>query len=614
MIHCLVVLALFSNPELDDSLHLAFNHSEWVHVVVALDDQAWPIRLEDQMARTNAVVEDALSNELNSGFVLESRFHTVPSLVGWMSRDTFRTLIAPRKYNSSIVAVSLDTALDSTEPTTATTAGKLLESTQLIGATLVHNQGIRGKGIEIAIIDSGIDSDHPDLLGALVAEACFCDSALGPCCPNGLNQQEGPGSAEDDEGHGTHVSGILTSDGVIASTGVAPDSVLSVVKGINFQGRGRLSNWVSGLDWLHMNRPDLKIVSMSIQAGVFEGVCDEGPAVIRSFYRAAQNLYDRGILLIAISGNQGQPAALSAPGCLSNVWAIGASDKMDIPWIASNSHDEVAFFAPGVDIVSSQIGGGSVSATGTSMAAPHVAGAAALLYEINPLLNQEDLRAELENTGLWIQDSHGLYRARIDVWQAFQEVNVGPFKRWLPFLTDDHSYQLNVALKNGSPFSQEVNLYPLAANGRALPRERLHLNPYETRVVPASSLFSEIPSHFAVVTAKQVTISVSMQAISGISLPVYVHESLQAATVFDSSAMSPSPNAAAIVNVGPSQSKVYVYQIAADGRVLRSKNYGYVPRFGQLAMRLDRDFPSVSGSYYRLVSSQISHAVFLAIQ
>ena len=358
-------------------LQAVFDEHEWVQVVVALDDQDWPLRVEDQVARTDAMVDEVLNTDLEFGFQLERRFQSVPAIVGWLSRDAFRRILDTRKRGSLIVGCSLDSEVTTGDWDWEQSANKLGESAWLIGATQVHNQGIRGSGVEIAIIDTGFDGDHPDLAHSLVAEACFCESPLGPCCPNGLAAQEGLGSAEDDEGHGTHVSGILTSDGVVASVGIAPESSVSVIKGLDFQGRGRLSNWIAGLDWLHVHRPDLKVVSMSLQSGAMTGVCDGAPAVLRSFHRAAQNLYDRGVLLVGISGNQGYTGIIVAPGCLSNVWAIAASDKMDVPWVGSNSHDEVAFFAPGVGITSSQIGGGRVTATArrwpprTSPVQPH---------------------------------------------------------------------------------------------------------------------------------------------------------------------------------------------------------------------------------------------------
>src|SRR2546423_15420364 len=101
----------------------------------------------------------------------------------------------------------------------------LAESAALIRADQVRGTGVTGRGVVVAVVDTGVDTHHPDIRDSLIGEQCFCATPAGvPCCPNGGAQQSGAGSAEDDHGHGTNVAGIITSDGRVAPPGNAPDA------------------------------------------------------------------------------------------------------------------------------------------------------------------------------------------------------------------------------------------------------------------------------------------------------------------------------------------------------------------------------------------------------
>src|SRR5262249_46425776 len=107
----------------------------------------------------------------------------------------------------------------------------LAESAALIRADQVRGAGVTGRGVVVAVLDPGVDTHHPDIRDSLIVEQCFCASPSGAgCCPNGSTQQSGPGAAEDDNGHGTNVTGIITSDGRVAPPGIAPDAQIVAVK------------------------------------------------------------------------------------------------------------------------------------------------------------------------------------------------------------------------------------------------------------------------------------------------------------------------------------------------------------------------------------------------
>ncbi|MBW2386770.1 MAG: S8 family serine peptidase, partial [Deltaproteobacteria bacterium] len=119
-----------------------------------------------------------------------------------------------------------------------------------------HAVGVTGAGVNVAVLDSGIDTDHPELANDLVEERCWCRGGVGMtgCCPNGFNTQIGPGSAEDDSGHGTNVIGVITS-----ALGVAPNSGIVALRVLDSSGEGNFSDIDAALDWLLDNHVSLAV-------------------------------------------------------------------------------------------------------------------------------------------------------------------------------------------------------------------------------------------------------------------------------------------------------------------------------------------------------------------
>lgn len=140
-----------------------------------------------------------------------------------------------------------------------------------------HDAGFRGQGVTVAVLDTGIDTNGVDLEGDIVAQQCFCENENGSgCCPNGNSVQSGNGSAENDNGHGTNISGIITSDGFIAPVGIAPDAKIVAVKVLdNTNSFSNTAQIISGLEWVLMNRPDVDVINMSLGTSTLFGeVCD----------------------------------------------------------------------------------------------------------------------------------------------------------------------------------------------------------------------------------------------------------------------------------------------------------------------------------------------------
>lgn len=252
----------------------------------------------------------------------------------------------------------------------------LIQSVPQISADIVHSFPITGQGVVVCIIDTGVDDTH-SAIPTLIAEQNFVAGYLDP------------NDATDDDGHGTHVAGIVAS-----ALGVAPDASLMAAKVLDQNGDGLTSDVIQGIDWCVTNGAD--VINLSLGGGLFSGPCDAEPDAI-----AVNNAFNSGVVVVAASSNDFVPNAISQPACASNAIAVGAVDKSDLIAGFSNRGTELDVVAPGVDIVSVNApinGGGFVSADGTSMATPHVAGLAALLLEAVPSLNPQQVSDTIKST------------------------------------------------------------------------------------------------------------------------------------------------------------------------------------------------------------------------
>jgi len=210
----------------------------------------------------------------------------------------------------------------------------------------------QGAGVKIAIIDTGLDYTHPALAGKV-------DGGY-----SALTKTENPKDYMDDNGHGTHVSGTAAGSHIPGLVGVAPQARLYAVKVLDADGSGATSDVIDGIVWAAKH--GMQVVNMSL------GAPTDSPAMREAVQYAAA----MGVVIVAAAGNSG--GAVGYPGAYPEVIAVGASDANDKAASFSSRGPEVKFIAPGVDVISAKLGGGFVSYSGTSMAAPHVAGLAAL--------------------------------------------------------------------------------------------------------------------------------------------------------------------------------------------------------------------------------------------
>ena len=331
-----------------------------------------------------------------------------------------RTAIASLSRHPHVVGISPDRAVTGTMERTSAT----------VGASMVRESlGLNGTGVGVAIIDSGVTSWHDDLAapGGGQRIARFVDFVR-------KRQQ-----AYDDYGHGTHVAGIIAGDGFDsggARMGIAPGVRLTVLKVLDEEGNGRISDVIAALDYILANRQalNLRVVNLSVATGVYESYHTD-PLTL-----AAKRLVDAGIIVVAAAGNFGRTTegqfaygGITSPGNAPWVLTVGATSHMGT---SLRADDRLAAFssrgpsvidhaakpdvvAPGVGIESLSdpdstfyrtmspflLGGTMVrgylpylSLTGTSMSAPVVTGTIALMLQANPTLTPNAVKAILQYT------------------------------------------------------------------------------------------------------------------------------------------------------------------------------------------------------------------------
>ncbi|TMB69805.1 MAG: hypothetical protein E6J54_14905 [Deltaproteobacteria bacterium] len=334
----------------------------------------------------------------------------------------------------------------------------LAESVPLVQADQVWPGGsaglsLDGTGTVIAVLDTGVDKDHPFLGGKVVEEACFSSNSAFfsavTVCPGGVESSTAPGSGipcnADGCDHGTHVAGIAAGngqDGAVASfSGVARGAEIMAVQVFsqfnNFSICGSLtpcalaftSDIMAGLQRVYNRRAahNFTAANLSLGGQMFTSNCDNDPLkpIIDSL-RAAK------IATVVASGNNGFTNALSSPACISTAVSVGSTGDgsgdtpLDNVSSFSNHATFLSLLAPGDLITSSVPGGGFDSFEGTSMATPHVAGAFAILKQASPTATVSQILGALQSTGASVT-RNSITKPRIRILNALAELPVMQF-------------------------------------------------------------------------------------------------------------------------------------------------------------------------------------------
>lgn len=361
---------------------------------------------------------------------------------------------------------------------------ELDRSTAQVGAPTAWAAGLDGSGVTVAVLDSGIDATHPDLAGKVRAAANFTAES----------------ESRDVLGHGTHVASIVAGTGTAsdgARRGVAPGAELLDGRVLDSYGQGLTSWIIAGMEWAAAQ--DADVVNLSLSA--FPG-SPEGPIITEAVERLSA---ETGTLFVAAAGNLGCDACIASPGAAPSALTVGAVDRDDT--LAEFSSRGPAYgghglkpdlTAPGVGIVAARakdaaLGGEGdyLALDGTSMAAPHVAGAAALLSQARPDLDASGLKATLVATTQPI-DGGSLYEqgaGRLDVAAAVtgpvivdhESLDLG-FFAWPQAEVPPQTREISYRNVGDEPVTLELAAVVSDADGR--PTEALGISP-ATLTVPA---------------------------------------------------------------------------------------------------------------------------------
>ncbi|HEY8283679.1 MAG TPA: S8 family serine peptidase, partial [Chloroflexota bacterium] len=351
------------------------------------DDQAsGTIPVIVQFANHDQAAKAVHQGMVDTGIHLTHLFEYEPLASGYVSKD------GPFVPTTPDHAVGIEEIwLDGVATASPELISPLLDSSlPLIDAHLAHQRGLTGKGVRVAIVDTGIDGNHPDLKGRVVAAANFSSDR----------------DTLDHMGHGTHVAGIVGGTGAASDGkygGVAPQAELLNAKALNRSGGGTNSGILKAMEWAADQ--GARIESLSLGGGATNGTDPLSQAV--NNISAKKN-----VLFVIAAGNSGQRSGngrlVSTPGAADAALTVGAIDKSKNLAPFSSRGPRLGDFAlkpdivaPGVNITSARANGSDgnwyVAYSGTSMATPMVSGAAAIVWQLHPGWSAQQVKAALMN-------------------------------------------------------------------------------------------------------------------------------------------------------------------------------------------------------------------------
>lgn len=446
----LVVPVSFTAVQANASVHpsqqnttinqLAFkaNQNGSVRVIVQFDTSLPPVQ---KSATTQTNAQQSVMAELAYA---NAQVTAVYEYIPFMALEVDAEALSQLAAMPQILTIEEDTAV----------APTLASSIPVIGADDAWSKGYSGAGQTIAILDTGVDKTHPAFANnKIVAEACFSSVSdyygSASLCPGGAEVSTAVNSgidcttlaanyyiAQSQCTHGTHVAAIAAgNDGTYA--GVAKDAnIISIQVYSLFTNSTLCSNCVlsfksdqiAALEHVYQLRNDFNIAAVNLSLGgeYNQTICDVQNASLKA---AIDNLKSVGIATIVSAGNNGYKDALNAPACISTAISVGATSDYDDVASFSNMASFMDFVAPGLDVKAAVPGGSMATKHGTSMAAPHVAGAFAVLKAAYPTASVDDMLNMLKQSSTLVDDTrydgavHDVPRINLD--QAL-EIGVAP--------------------------------------------------------------------------------------------------------------------------------------------------------------------------------------------
>lgn len=389
-----------------------------------------------------AVTQAELAKLAGIPHAINHTYTTIPFIAMTVQEDALTVLETSR----GILGINEDRPVPPT----------LDNTVHIVGASAAWAQGIDGTKWYVAVLDTGIRDTHNFFKGKSIVQACFASGQSGPGdCPNGTSEDTtSPHAAQhhpqeyDGWNHGTHVSGIAVGNdptkplyGVAKGADLIAVQVFSKVTGAQCAPHAKCvltytADYDKGLEYVYGLRTHLPIaaVNMSLGGGKYsdQTTCDNDNASTKT---AIDNLRAAGIPTVIASGNDGYCDGISSPGCISSAVAVGATGDDDDEADFSNYHaDLLDLYAPGV-WVNSSVGTGDDaydSWSGTSMAAPHVTGAWALMKKKSPSAGVDSILTAFQTTGAAVDGRCVAVPAqrRIDIGKAMGALLVPTVSVW----------------------------------------------------------------------------------------------------------------------------------------------------------------------------------------
>ena len=355
--------------------------------------------------------------------------------------------VAVHKNTASDVWAALTATGPSADPMLGTDIAKvwldgkveatLAESVPMVGAPQAWEAGFDGSGVDVAILDSGIDATHPDLAEQIAQTQSFVPGEPADVDPNG---------------HGTHVASTVAGTGAASEgslQGVAPGADLLIGKVLDTNGNGQDSWVIAGMEWAAAAGAD--VINMSLGNSQPSDGTDPMSQAVNSITA------ESGALFVIAAGNQGSPGAIGSPGAADAALTVGGTDDNDqLAWFTSqgprfgDNAIKPDLTAPGVDITAARsqqtFGEGMyVAMEGTSMASPHVAGAAAILAQRNPTWTGQQIKNALMSAAKELpgRTPYEVGTGRLDVAAALDPISATG-SAWSGFLDWPHEGDLPI--------------------------------------------------------------------------------------------------------------------------------------------------------------------------
>lgn len=421
-------------------------------VTMGFNNQAYAAEKDVTKKKVIIIFKDNQSKNrtvtLNNNGEVGRDFKNIPAI----SAELTKTAINNLKRNPDVLSVEYNKKVTLLEnPKTKNVSAKsikLTKQTESYGIKSVKakeawKKGITGKGVKVAILDTGVEYYHKDLKidgGISFVKEVLEDGTLSK-------------GYDDFNGHGTHVAGIIgAKNNNIGTVGVAPDSKLYAVKVLDGSGDGTIEDIVAGLDWCITHHMD--VVNLSIGS-------PEGSPTYQAILKKAK---EKGTIVVAASGNDNlkDNSGVDYPAKYPEVVGVAAVDKYNKHADFSSIGPEVNVAAPGVSILSTYIDGKYEYMSGTSMATPYTTGVVALYKNAYPKAKVEDIlkmlyanAVDVESKGFDNKTGRGLVQSPT----AFGEVPV-EFNTKITTFGDNYLYN---APKDGAKLSTKIGPQVLQA-------------------------------------------------------------------------------------------------------------------------------------------------------